>query len=105
MAPARALKHRYISIALAQLHNILIYTSAHNPDAARRVLARIHRAIHRLTLFPHSARITARAGVRALAVPGFPYVVYYTVDIAVREVRILRVLHAAQDPSFRSIGV
>lgn len=91
------MKLRYTRTALTQLDNISTYIATHNPAAAQRVLARIHRAIRRLTRFPHSARLTTQAETRALTVPGFPYVVYYTVDTAAREVRILRVLHARQD--------
>jgi plasmid stabilization system protein ParE len=89
-------KLRYTRTSLAQLDTILTYIDTHNPGAARRVLARIHRAIHRLARFPYSAPATTQLRVRALTVPGFPYVVYYAVHATSREVHILRVLHARQ---------
>jgi len=90
-------KLRYTRTALTQLDTIFTHIADHNPTAASRVLARIHRAIRRLVHFPLSARATDRAGMRVLTVPGFPYVVFYTVNTAAQEVRILRVLHARQD--------
>lgn len=38
-------------------------------------------------------------GVRLLSVVSYPYLIFYTVDAAAEEVRVLRVRHGAQDPS------
>jgi toxin ParE1/3/4 len=92
-------KIRYTPKALARLDAIYSYIEAHNPRAATAVKARIRRAIDRLARFPYSCRATARPGIRVLPIVRYPYLVFYTVDEAAREVRIPRVRHSAQDPA------
>jgi addiction module RelE/StbE family toxin len=92
-------KIRYTRKALAQLDQIYLYIEGHNPRAAKRVKARIKQAIGRLARHPYSCRATEHPGIRLLSVVRFPYLVFYSVDDAAREVHILRIRHSAQDPS------
>jgi plasmid stabilization system protein ParE len=70
-----------------------------NPRVAKRVRARIKQAIGRLARHPYSCRATEHPGIRVLSVVSYPYLVFYSVDDAAREVHILRIRHSAQDPS------
>ncbi|MFZ1102133.1 MAG: type II toxin-antitoxin system RelE/ParE family toxin [Hyphomicrobiaceae bacterium] len=90
---------RYTVKALKQLDEIFSYIAESDPGAAQSVKARIQRAINRLGRHPYSARPTERAGIRVLAVVRYPYLVFYTVDEAAREVHILRIRHSSQDPA------
>jgi addiction module RelE/StbE family toxin len=92
-------KIRYTRKAVAQLDAIYSYIEADNPRAAKAVKARIQRAISRLAQFPYSCRATARPGIRVLSIVRYPYLVFYSVDEGAQEVHILRIRHAAQDPS------
>jgi toxin ParE1/3/4 len=90
---------RYTRRALEQLDAIYSYIEAEDPRGARRVNARIKRAINRLARFPFSCRETDRSGVRVLPIVRYPYLVFYSVDESASEVHILRVRHGAQNPA------
>jgi toxin ParE1/3/4 len=92
-------KLRYSTKALAQLEEIYTYIAARSPASAGRVQARIKRSIDRLAGFPYSGRETEMPGVRLLSVVSYPYLIFYAVDAAADEVRVLRIRHGAQDPS------
>ena len=89
---------RYTARALEQLADIFDYIAQDNPQAAHSVRSRIKASIERLDDFPFSGRITERPGVRVLTVVRYPYRVFYSTQ-GTGEVIILRILHAARDPS------
>ncbi|XAZ26357.1 type II toxin-antitoxin system RelE/ParE family toxin (plasmid) [Sinorhizobium sp. B11] len=71
------------------------YIEADNPSAAVLVDERIVAAVRRLIDFPASGRIGRITGTRELVIIGTPYVAAYAV--AESSVRVLRVLHGAQE--------
>lgn len=80
--------------ARADLLEILDYISDDNPAAAERLIAEIEAKASRLPERPDLYRKGRAAGTREMVVrPN--YLVVYTVDE--RAVRVLRVLHAAQN--------
>ncbi len=79
--------------ALAELDDIFAYISAHNPDAAERVVTRIRRMVARLERFPHLGSAKYK-GVRMLPVPGLPYLIFYGIDAD--EVSVLSIRHSAR---------
>jgi toxin ParE1/3/4 len=91
-------KIRYRPTALARLDAIFGHITAHNPAAARRVIARLKRSIDRLAEFPHSAKETEVPGIREMPIGHYPYAVFYIIDDAADDVIILRVRHTSQDP-------
>jgi len=66
-----------------------------NPSAGILVDERIVAAVRRLIDFPASGRVGRIAGTRELVINGTPYVAAYA--ISETAVRILRVLHGAQE--------
>jgi len=89
----------YTRKALAQIDRICSYIEAYDSAAALKVKTRIKRSIDRLAHRPYSARPSDRPGVRVLTVTRYPYIVLYSVDESVQQVRILRVRHTAQNPA------
>ena len=64
--------------ALDDLENIVDYVSIDDPEAASRVIRRIHQTIFKtLANFPHAGRRELETGVREFAVPGLPYLVIF----------------------------
>jgi toxin ParE1/3/4 len=64
--------------ALADLEDIARYIARHNPDAAARVVGRIHRVIYRtIARLPLSGRLNRANGTREFAIPGLPYLIIY----------------------------
>lgn len=86
---------RYSARARAQIEIIHEYIAARNKVAATVVVAYIRQAADLLQDYPNLGRITDEKDVRILAVPRFPYSLFYTV----REdtVVLLSVMHAKQD--------
>ena len=82
------------AFALADRDGIFDYIEAENPAAAVAIDARIVAAARRLLDFPESGRPGRVSGTRELVVTGTPYIAAYTV--AAEAIRILRVLHGAQ---------
>ena len=74
---------------------IFTYIEADNPAAAVLIDERIVASTRRLLDFPASGRVGRIAGTRELVINGTPYVAAYT--ITETTVRILRVLHGAQE--------
>jgi toxin ParE1/3/4 len=89
---------RYTAPALVQLAEIFDCIAQDNPRAARAVQAQIKSSIEKLTSFPFAVLATERAGVRVLTVTRYPYRIFYRV-YGEGDVVILRILHAARDPS------
>jgi toxin ParE1/3/4 len=86
---------RYDPRALSDLHEIFDYIAAEDRAAAARVVARIERAINRLSVLPYSGRAGRRFGTRILTVPSLPYIVVHRVfdDF----VEVLAIFHTARD--------
>ncbi|MBI2714665.1 MAG: type II toxin-antitoxin system RelE/ParE family toxin [Rhizobiales bacterium] len=84
----------YLRGALRDLEAIRAYIAQDDPDAARRVVARIERSIGRLATLPLSGR-TGPRGIRLLAVPDLPYLVVHRVGDD--SVKIVAVFHTARD--------
>jgi len=80
--------------ALADRNAIFDYVDEENPRAAITVDERIHRPVESLAQFPEMGRLGRIEGTRELVISDTPYVAAYR--IAGNTVRILRVLHGAQ---------
>jgi toxin ParE1/3/4 len=83
------------AFALSDRDAIFTYIEADNPAAAVLIDERIIAAARRSLDFPASGRVGRIAGTRELVINGTPYVAAYAVTEAT--VRILRVLHGAQE--------
>jgi len=83
------------AFALSDRDVIFTYVEADNPAAAVLIDERIAAAARRLLDFPASGRVGRIAGTRELVINGAPYIAAYAV--AETAVRILRVLHGAQE--------
>jgi addiction module RelE/StbE family toxin len=83
------------AFALSDRGGIFTYIEADNPSAAVLIDERIAAATRRLIDFPASGRTGRIAGTRELVINGTPYVAAYAVTETT--VRILRVLHGAQE--------
>jgi len=88
-------KLTWSAFALSDRDAIFTYIEADNPAAAVLIDERIAAGARRLLDFPASGRLGRIAGTRELAINGTPYIAAYVV--AETTVRILRVLHGAQE--------
>jgi len=82
------------AFALSDRDDIFTHIESESPAAAITVDERIVAATGRLRAFPESGRPGRVAGTRELVITGTPYLAAYAV--AGETVRILRVLHGAQ---------
>ena len=89
------MKLTWSTFALSDRDAIFTYIEADNPAAAILIDERIVAAARRLLDFPASGRLGRIAGTRELIINGTPYVAAYS--ITETTVRILRVLHGAQE--------
>ena len=89
------MKLTWSAFALSDRDAIFTYIKADNPAAAILIDERIVSAARRLLDFPASGRLGRIAGTRELVINGTPYVAAYA--ITETTVRILRVLHGAQE--------
>ena len=80
--------------ALADREAIFDYIEADSPRAAVAVDDRIQARVEGLAHFPEMGRVGRVEGTRELVIAGTPYIAAYR--IAGDAVRILRVLHGAQ---------
>ena len=80
--------------ALADRNAIFDYIEEENTRAAITVDERIQRSVESLAQFPEMGRLGRIEGTRELVISDTPYVAAYR--IAGNTVRILRVLHGAQ---------
>ncbi|WP_169682021.1 type II toxin-antitoxin system RelE/ParE family toxin [Rhizobium sp. 57MFTsu3.2] len=89
------MKLTWSAFALSDRDAIFTYIETDNPSAAVLIDERIVDATRRLIDFPVSGRIGRIPGTRELVIIGTPYVAAYAVSETT--VRILRVLHGAQE--------
>ncbi len=89
------MKLTWSAFALSDRDAIFTCIEADSPLAAVLIDERIVAAARRLLDFPASGRIGRVAGTRELVINGTPYVAAYV--ITETTVRILRVLHGAQE--------
>jgi len=75
---------------LQQIHD---YIARDNPGSASEVANRVIHSIAQLQDFPERGRPGRVEGTRELVLPPLPFVLVHEV---LEEVRILRILHAAQ---------
>ncbi len=88
---------RYTLRARRHLDAISEYIIERNPDAARRVGARIRETIDLLVAFPDIGHQGALSGTREMVVPGLPYVIVHRVETGDEDTLvILGVYHGAQ---------
>jgi len=80
--------------AIEDRTKIFEYLVEKNPVAAVECDAEIGRQIGSLIDFPEIGRIGRVKGTKELVVSGTPFIVVYLLDE--REIRVLRILHAAQ---------
>lgn len=73
----------------------VFYVVERNPDAARKLQAAIRHGVEALADYPNRGRPGRYEGTRELVIAGTPYVVVYRIREG--SVRILRVLHGAQE--------
>jgi toxin ParE1/3/4 len=93
----RSVRLRYTLPALADLSAILDYIAAHSPWGARRVQARIQAPTDLLLLYPHIGRRTNDPAIRRMAMPPYPYLIFY--EATETEIIIHAVRQAARNPS------
>ena len=93
--PAQVVKLIWSAFALSDRDAIFTFIEADNPSSAIMVDERIVAAARRLIDFPASGQVGRIAGTRELVINGTPYVAAYAVTQSA--VRILRVLHGAQE--------
>jgi toxin ParE1/3/4 len=82
---------------LANLTSILDYISAHSPQGAKRVQARIQAIVDLLSTRTHIGVRTADPAIRRLNTSPYPYIIFY--EATDTEVIIHAVRHGARDPS------
>jgi toxin ParE1/3/4 len=96
MGEARPLNLRYTPKALAELAGILAYIAERSSQGARNVQARIQAITALLLQYPLSGQLTSESGLRRIATPPYPYLVFY--EATTEEVIIIGVRHAAREP-------
>jgi toxin ParE1/3/4 len=79
-----------------QIDRIFDYIARDDPDAAQRVVDRIHKVIDLVTERPRIGRKTFERGVRMYVVKPYPYIVFDRYQPREGQVRIIRVRHGAQ---------
>lgn len=89
------MKLTWSAFALSDRDAIFTYVETDNPAAAVLIDERIVATARRLLAFPASGRVGRIAGTRELVINGTPYIAAYTITETI--VRILRVLHGAQE--------
>jgi toxin ParE1/3/4 len=87
---------RWTTDAADDLERICDYIALERPDSARRVAESVVDRIGELKMFPRIGRSGRVAGTREIALPPLPYVAIYEILDAQNEVRVLRILHGAQ---------
>jgi len=87
---------RWTTDAVDDLERICDYIAESRPESARRVAQSVLERISELQSFPRIGRLGRVEGTREIAFPPLPYVAVYEILDAQDEVRVLRVLHGAQ---------
>ena len=94
----------YAAEALCDLEDIYTFIARDNPFAAARVIASITDALALASPFPLKSRKTRRAGVRALPLSRYPYIVFFRIEGD--ELRVLHFRHGARrHPGFSEDAV
>jgi toxin ParE1/3/4 len=88
------MKIRYAETALVEINEIFAYLFERNEAAARRVVARVERAVQNLGDFPEIAQQSDEPGVRRMPVGRYPFIIFYSIEDD--EVVILHVRHGAR---------
>ena len=86
--------------ALADLEIIARFLLACNPQAAERVEVAIRAAFETLIDYPSAGRRQSTASVRKIVTSEYGYIVYYDVDVALKEISILTIQHGRQERSY-----
>lgn len=89
------MKLRLTPRAESELVEIASYLVVRNPQAARRVEDALRDAFELIAAYPHVGN-ELRDGVRRLALPRYPYLIFYGVNEADRAVDVFAVRHAAR---------
>jgi toxin ParE1/3/4 len=89
------MKLEWSEAAQTDRNAIYDFIDADNPRAAIAVDDRIEEAVERLVQFPMSGRIGRVEGTRELVIDRTPYIAAYR--IADETIRVLRLLHGAQE--------
>lgn len=87
---------RWTMDAADDLERICDHIALDRPDSARRVAQSVVERIGELQTFPRIGRSGRVAGTREIAFPPLPYVAIYEILDDQGEVRVLRILHGAQ---------
>ncbi|WP_457106964.1 type II toxin-antitoxin system RelE/ParE family toxin [Methylobacterium sp. P5_C11] len=87
--------------ALADVETIATYLESRNPLGAQRVEAAIQDALILIGRYPEIGSI-GRQRVRRLALPRYPYLIFYRVDEPADVIAILAIRHAARKPAGQS---
>jgi plasmid stabilization system protein ParE len=90
------MKVRWSLTALIELEEIFAYIFERNRRAAKAVVVRLDRVTERLESFPFTGTEADEENTYILPIVRYPYMLYYTVDIGLGEVRILHVRHTAR---------
>jgi toxin ParE1/3/4 len=76
----RPMRLRYARRARLDIDGIHDWISRHNPRAAAEVVDRIRKTAELLSQHPGLGRETDIPGIRVLAVPRYPYLVYHSLE-------------------------
>jgi toxin ParE1/3/4 len=87
---------RWTTDAADDLERICDYIAESRPESARRVAPSVVEHIGTLKTFAHLGRIGRVQGTREIAFPPLPFIAIYEVFETQGEVRVLRILHGAQ---------
>jgi toxin ParE1/3/4 len=91
------MKVRWSETALVEIEHIFSYIFERNRSAAAAVVERIEALTKLLEEFPFAGHVTDETDVRVLSVVRYPFLIFYAIDDASREVVILHVRHSSQD--------
>lgn len=86
---------RFTPEAARELDEVLTSITEHSPQGARRVQARIQKAVELLADHPRGGQITSHSRLRRITTSPYPYVVFY--EVGESEVVVISVRHAARD--------
>jgi toxin ParE1/3/4 len=81
--------------AEADLQGIAAYLNARNPQAALRVEGELRAAFALLAAHPGAGPLRG-GGVRRFALPRYPYLIFFRVDLKDEAISILTIRHAAR---------
>ncbi len=84
---------RWTTDAAADLERICDYIAESSPESARRIAQAVVEGVAALHTFPNRGRPGRVKGTRELVFPPLPFLAVYEV---LDEVRVLRILHGAQ---------